>query len=419
MRWDPSDPTARNVDYFVLSKGHAAPILWAALSEAHAIAEDPLSLRRIDSTLEGHPTANNPWIKVATGSLGQGLAAANGMAAANRLDGIDARIYCLMGDGECSEGSVWEAAQFASLNRLTNLIAIVDVNGLGQSEATPYHHDTGVFARRFAAFGWRTLEIDGHDMAAIIDALHQGAKDGPTAIIARTEKGKGVSFLASGWHGKPLDREQMNKALAALGDVAVNLTVQPQRVGHYQTRHAARPPAIKPDYRQGEAVATRQAYGRALEKLGELDIEIVALDGDVKNSTGAEAFAKRFPDRFFESYIAEQNMVGVALGLAACGKIPFAATFACFLSRAYDFIRMAQYSRPPHLVLCGSHAGVSIGEDGPSQMGLEDIAMFRALIASTVLYPSDAVSTERLTAVLFQMRALMFSNSCATQASLG
>ena len=326
------------------------------------------------------------------------------------FDGIDARIYCLMGDGECSEGSVWEAAQFASLNRLTNLIAIVDVNGLGQSEATPYHHDTGVFARRFAAFGWRTLEIDGHDMAAIIDALHQGAKDGPTAIIARTEKGKGVSFLegASGWHGKPLDREQMNKALAELGDVAVNLTVQPQRVGHYQTRHAARPPAIKPDYRQGEAVATRQAYGRALEKLGELDIEIVALDGDVKNSTGAEAFAKRFPDRFFESYIAEQNMVGVALGLAACGKIPFAATFACFLSRAYDFIRMAQYSRPPHLVLCGSHAGVSIGEDGPSQMGLEDIAMFRALIASTVLYPSDAVSTERLTAAAARVPGIVY-----------
>jgi transketolase len=370
----------------------------------------PCRCAEIDSTLEGHPTANNPWIKVATGSLGQGLAAANGMAAANRLDGIDARIYCLMGDGECSEGSVWEAAQFASLNRLTNLIAIVDVNGLGQSEATPYHHDTGVFARRFAAFGWRTLEIDGHDMAAIIDALHQGAKDGPTAIIARTEKGKGVSFLegASGWHGKPLDREQMNKALAALGDVAVNLTVQPQRVGHYQTRHAARLPAIKPDYRQGEAVATRQAYGRALEKLGELDIEIVALDGDVKNSTGAEAFAKRFPDRFFECYIAEQNMVGVALGLAACGKIPFAATFACFLSRAYDFIRMAQYSRPPHLVLCGSHAGVSIGEDGPSQMGLEDIAMFRALIASTVLYPSDAVSTERLTAAAARVPGIVY-----------
>jgi transketolase len=400
MRWDPSDPTARNVDRFILSKGHAAPILWAALSEAHATSEDLMSLRRIDSTLEGHPTPLNPWIKVATGSLGQGLAAANGIALANRLDGIDARIYCLMGDGECSEGSVWEAAQFASLNRLTNLIAIVDVNGLGQSDPAPYRHDTSMLARRFAAFGWRAIEIDGHDMAAIIDALHQAENSGPVAIVARTEKGKGVSFLegATGWHGKTLDREQMKKALAELGDADVNVTVEPRRAGQYQTRRAAQPLEIKPNYRRGELVATRQAFGRALEKLGELDSEIVALDGDVKNSTGTGAFAKRFPDRFFESYIAEQNMVGTALGLAASGKIPFAATFACFLSRAYDFIRMAQYSRPPHLVLCGSHAGVSIGEDGPSQMGLEDIAMFRALITSTVLYPCDAVSAERLTA---------------------
>src|SRR5262249_838428 len=209
MRWDPHDPGARNVDAFVLSKGHAAPILWAALHEAGAITEDLLSLRRIDSTLEGHPTPVNPWVKVATGSLGQGLAAANGMALANRLDSINARVFCLLGDGECSEGSVWEAAQFAALNRLSNLIAIVDVNGLGQSEPAPYDHDTGVFIRRFAAFGWRTVEIDGHDMAAIVDALPSAEEGGPAAIIARTVKGEGVSFLAGahGWHGKPLDRE--------------------------------------------------------------------------------------------------------------------------------------------------------------------------------------------------------------------
>lgn len=410
MRWDPSDPAARNVDHFVLSKGHAAPILWAALSEARAISEDLLSLRRINSTLEGHPTSLNPWIKVATGSLGQGLAAANGMALANRLDGIDARIYCLMGDGECSEGAVWEAAQFASLNRLKNLVAIVDVNGLGQSGPAPYRHDTGVFARRFAAFGWRTIEIDGHDMAAIIDALHGAANGGPTAIIARTEKGKGVSFLegAKGWHGKALDREQMTKALAELGEAQVKMTVEPRRVGQLRAKPAIRQIAIKPDYQRGDAVATRQAFGRALERLGEIDSDIVVLDGDVKNSTGTESFARRFPDRFFESYIAEENMVGTALGLAVFGKIPFASTFACFLSRAYDFIRMAQYSRPPHLVLCGSHAGVSIGEDGPSQMGLEDIAMFRALITSTVLYPCDAVSTERLTVAAARVPGIVY-----------
>ncbi|MBO0732854.1 MAG: transketolase, partial [Methylocapsa sp.] len=410
MRWDPSDPAARNVDQFVLSKGHAAPILWAVLYEAHAISEDPLSLRRIDSTLEGHPTALNPWVKVATGSLGQGLAAANGMALANRLDGIDARIYCLMGDGECSEGSVWEAAQFASLNQLKNLIAIVDVNGLGQSGPAPYHHDTGLFARRFSAFGWRTFEIDGHDMAAVVEALREAAKRGPAAIIARTEKGKGVSFLegAEGWHGKALNREEMNRALAEIGDTGAGVAVQPRRIGQFQAGRAVEPLAVRPSYRQGEAVATRQAFGRALDKLGEIDAQIVALDGDVKNSTGTEAFAKRFPERFFESYIAEQNMSGAALGLAVCGKIPFAATFACFLTRAYDFIRMAQYSRPPHLIYCGSHAGVSIGEDGPSQMGLEDIAMFRALIASTVLYPSDAVSAEQLTAAAARTRGIVY-----------
>jgi transketolase len=410
MRWDPNDPTARNVDAFVLSKGHAAPILWATLHEAGAISEDPLSLRRIDSTLEGHPTPRNPWIKVATGSLGQGLAAANGMALANRLDAIDARIFCLLGDGECSEGAVWEAAQFASLNHLSNLIAIVDVNGLGQSEAAPYHHDTAILARRFAAFGWRTIEIDGHDMAAILDALQAAHGGGPTAIVARTEKGMGVSFLegASGWHGRPLDREQMSKALAELGEAAAAPSVEPRRIGQLSAPRRTAALRLKPEYRIGDQIATRQAFGTALEKLGRSNTAIVAIDGDVKNSTGIDAFAAKHPERFFEGFIAEQNMVGVALGLAASGKIPYAVTFACFLTRAYDFIRMAEYSRPPHLVLCGSHAGVSIGEDGPSQMGLEDIAMFRALIESTVLYPADAVSAERLTEAAAQESGVVY-----------
>jgi transketolase len=410
MRWDPGDPAARNVDAFVLSKGHAAPILWAALHEAGAIAEDPLSLRRIDSTLEGHPTPNNPWVRVATGSLGQGLSAANGMALANRLDRINTRIFSLLGDGECSEGSVWEAAQFAALNGLSNLVAIVDVNGLGQSEAAPYHHDTGVFARRFASFGWHALEIDGHDMAAILDALQQAHDAGPTAIIARTEKGKGVSFLegANGWHGKVLDRDQMDKALKELGDAPAIAPPEPRRVGQAAAPAPLRRKPVKPAYRLGELVATRTAFGRALEKLGESDLEIVALDGDVKNSTGVAEFAKNYPDRFFEGFIAEQNLLGTSLGLAVYGKTPYTATFACFWTRAYDFIRMAQYSRPPHLVICGSHAGVSIGEDGPSQMGLEDLAMFRALIDSTIVYPADAVSAEQLTEAAARVPGIVY-----------
>ena len=400
MRWDPREPAARDVDTFVLSKGHAAPLLWAALHEAGAIHEDLLSLRRIDSPLEGHPTPNSPWIRVATGSLGQGLAAASGIAAANRLDGIDARVFCLMGDGECSEGSVWEAAQFASLNRLTNLVAIVDVNALGQSDFTPYRHESSVLTRRFAAFGWRTVEIDGHDMAMVVESLESTASGGgPTAIVARTVKGKGVSFLEGklGWHGKPLDRDLMATALAELGDAKAKLTVEPRRIGWSAPSRRTTPAGIPVAYRMGDMVATRAAFGSALAKLGELDPAIVVLDGDVKNSTGTEKFAEQYPDQFFEGYIAEQNIVGTALGLEAGGKIPYVATFAAFLSRAYDFIRMAQYSRPKHLVLCGSHAGVSIGEDGPSQMGLEDIAMFRALIDSSVLYPADAVSAEKLT----------------------
>lgn len=402
MRWDPTDPVARNADQLVLSKGHAAPVLWAALAEAGAISENPLTLRRIDSTLEGHPTTRNPWVRVATGSLGQGLAAANGIALANRLDRIDARIFCLLGDGECSEGSVWEAAQFAALNGLTALVAIVDVNGLGQSGATPYGRDTSVLARRFAAFGWRTIEVDGHDFADILRALRFAHATGPTAILARTVKGKGVSFLegADGWHGKALNREQMAQALAQLAEPAGAPQLPARAAGPAPTVPCCGPSKsarIEPQYRPGELVATREAFGAALVKLGREDPAIVALDGDVKNSTGLGRFAASCPDRFFEGFIAEQNMIGVALGLAVSGKIPYVATFACFLTRAYDFIRMAQYSRPPHLILCGSHCGVSIGEDGPSQMGLEDIAMFRGLIESTILYPADAVSAERLT----------------------
>ncbi|MEJ2650552.1 MAG: transketolase [Gammaproteobacteria bacterium] len=399
MRWDPTSPKARDVDTFILSKGHAAPILWAALHEANATQEDPLRLRKIDSSFEGHPTPTNPWIKVATGSLGQGLSAANGIAMANRLDGLDARVYCLLGDGECSEGSVWEAAQFAALTKLSGLVAIVDVNALGQSGPTPYGHHTSVFAERFKAFGWHTVEIDGHDMQAVLGALAEARDWGPTAILARTEKGKGVSFLEGkdGWHGKALNEEQMEKALQELPEADISLPVQARHAGPYEPKTIGQPNPIAVAYDRGDQVATRSAYGHALRKLGTEHPHIVVLDGDVKNSTHTAEFAQQYPGRFIEDYISEQNMAGVALGLAACGKIPYATTFASFLSRAYDFIRMAGHSRPGHLVFCGSHAGVSIGEDGPSQMGLEDIAMFRAVNGSTVLYPCDAVSSERLT----------------------
>ena len=400
MRFDPGDPSGTDADVFVLSKGHAAPILWAALREAGAISDDPLTLRRFDSDLEGHPTPRCPWVRVATGSLGQGLTAAGGMAWARKLDRAPGRVYALLGDGESAEGSVWEAAQFASFYQLDNLCAVIDVNRLGQSGPTMYQHDALVYEARLRAFGWEVSVIDGHDVAAVRAAFGRArqASGKPYGIVARTFKGKGVSFLQDkeGWHGKPVKKgQELAAAVAELGDTSIELRVTPRRYPGSPAR-AQGAPALTPAYEAGQEVATREAYGTALGKLARACPEVVALDGDTKNSTFAERFKEVAPERFAEAYIAEQNMVGAALGMATEGKIPFASTFACFLTRAYDFIRMAGYSRPRHLVLCGSHAGVSIGEDGPSQMALEDLAMMRAVTATTVLYPSDAVSAERL-----------------------
>jgi transketolase len=400
MRFDPRDPSGKDQDVFVLSKGHAAPILWAALKESGAIADDLLTLRRFDSRLEGHPTPRSPWVRVATGSLGQGLCAAAGMAWARKLDQTPARVFCLLGDGEAAEGSVWEAAQFASFYKLDNLCALVDVNRLGQSGPTMYEHDTARYEARFQAFGWESLVIDGHDVGAVREAFARAraTRGRPFGIVARTFKGKGVSFLQDreGWHGKPVKKgDELARALAELGDTSIELPVEPRRYPAGPSRPPV-VPTLTPDYAKGQEVATREAYGTALAKLARCCPEVVALDGDTKNSTFSERLKEVAPERFAEAYIAEQNMLGAALGMATEGKIPFASTFACFLTRAYDFIRMAAYSRPTHLVLCGSHAGVSIGEDGPSQMALEDLAMMRAITGSTVLYPSDAVSGERL-----------------------
>ena len=399
MRFDPRDPSGRDADVFVLSKGHAAPILWAALKEAGAISDDLLTLRRYDSVLEGHPTPRSPWVRVATGSLGQGLSTSAGMAWARKLAGTPGRVYCLLGDGEMAEGSVWEAVQFAVHGKLDNLCAIVDVNRLGQSGPTMHQHDMAAYEGPLRAFGWETAVVDGHDSAAIRAAFQKArATSGkPFVIVARTFKGRGVSFLEDkeGWHGKPLKKgDELQKALAELGDTDVTLKVEPRRYKQV-TERAAVEPVLQPSYQPGQEVATREAYGAALAKLARQCPQVVAIDGDTKNSTFSEKLKVVAPERFVEAYIAEQNMVGVALGMATESLVPFASTFACFLSRAYDFVRMAAISRA-NIRLCGSHAGVSIGEDGPSQMGLEDLAMFRALVASTVLYPSDAVCAERM-----------------------
>jgi transketolase len=405
MRYDVAWPKNPLNDRFVLSKGHAAPLLYAAWAEAGAFPADRLkTLRNFDSDLEGHPTPRLAWVEVATGSLGQGLSCGVGMALASKyIDEIDNRVFVLMGDGEVAEGSVWEAASLASYYKLDNLIGIVDVNGLGQSQRTMFGHDTEVYRRRFESFGWNAVAIDGHDMTAIVAALDQAlsARGKPSMLVAATRKGKGVSFIEdkNGWHGKALKKgEELERALAEIEPhtaVGVSLkmkTPDGRSIGKPVTATAGAP--VAGQYTVGQQVATREAYGEALARLGDVNPLVVALDGDTKNSTYSEKFMKAHEGRFFEAFIAEQNMVGAAVGLGAMGKTPFASTFACFLTRAFDQIRMAAISQA-NLKLCGSHAGVSIGEDGPSQMGLEDFAMMRAIEGSVVLYPSDAVAAEQ------------------------
>ncbi len=397
MRFNIHNPYDWSNDEFVLSKGHAAPILWAVYAEAGIISQSSLmNLRKITSSLEGHPTPRMKWVKAATGSLGQGLSVGVGLAVAMKLGKCPRRVYVMMGDGECAEGAVWEAANTASFLGLDNLCAILDVNRLGQSDPTMHGHDLDAYKRKFEAFGWNAVKIDGHSIAQILAAFHK-ARDSkrPTAIVAKTIKGKGVSFLEdrNGWHGKPLNEKDLRRALEELGPMPeIDAIKYVRKSGKIKTPEWKRGFRFKKNTYTAKT-ATRRAYGNALVNLGKVNTQVVSIDGDVKNSTYAEDFFAVFPRRSFEIYIAEQNMVGIGIGMAARGYIPFIATFAAFLCRAHDQIRMAAYSFS-NIKLVGSHVGVSIGADGPSQMGLEDLALFRPIPQCAVLYPSDAYSTE-------------------------
>ncbi|HTA94901.1 MAG TPA: transketolase [Verrucomicrobiae bacterium] len=413
MRYDAKNPHFYNNDRFILSKGHAAPLLYAAWAENGFIPIPELAtLRQFKSELEGHPTPRLAFVDVATGSLGQGLSVGVGIALAAHLDKLDYNTYVLLGDGEIAEGAVWEAASLAGVNKLNNLIAIVDANRLGQSQETAFGHHIEVYRDRFEAFGWRVEDIDGHDIEEIAEVLGGvGLDDKPLAIIAKTYKGAGVSFLQDkdGWHGKPLNKEEAAKAIAELqpsakSGIGVAIPTPNPLPAPANAVPASYPPI---NYNLGDKIATREAYGTALARLGETDLRVVAIDGDTKNSTFAEKFFKKFPERSTEGYIAEQNMVGVATGFGARGKVPFASTFATFFTRAYDQIRVAGISQA-NIKLVGSHVGVSIGEDGPSQMALEDLAMMRAVVGSTVLYPSDAVATEKLLEQMAMAKGVCF-----------
>jgi transketolase len=397
LRFDVEDPKNPANDRFILSKGHASPLLYSMYKAIGAISdEDLLSFRRFGSPEQGHPAPveGMPWVDVATGSLGQGLPIGLGMAFAIRLDDLPGRAWVLIGDSEVVEGSVWEAMANASHYKVRNLVAILDMNRLGQRGPTMLEWEGDVYAKRAEAFGWRALRVDGHDVTAIDRAYAEATDgDGPTFIVARTEKGHGVSFLANaeGWHGKALDEGQAKQAIAELGGER-SITITPLKPEPVEPRRARAGDVVMPTYEKD--IATRKAYGEAVAALA-ADPDVVVLDGEVSNSTHTEDFQKVAPDRFLEMYIGEQNMMGAAVGLQTLGKKPFAATFGAFLTRAYDFIRMAAVSRA-NLRLCGSHAGVSIGEDGPSQMALEDLAMMRAVHGSTVLYPADGNSAAKL-----------------------
>lgn len=446
LRFDLKNPKYARNDRVIFSKGHATPLFYSLYEVAGAIsAKDLSTYRQFDSAYEGHPTPSFEYTEAATGSLGQGLSIGVGQAMAlkkqeaisdriesedsvevtaeaEELDEYKPTVYVLIGDGELAEGSVWEAAAIASTYKLDNLVAIVDINRLGQSGPTMHEHNADVYRRRFEAFGWGAIVIDGHDWSQI-DAAYEKAKNyqnGPVVILAVTTKGKGVASIEdkNGWHGTPLPPEEAKKAIASLGnlDKSVNGTITPPPgAEHHKSakrvtpaRKVLKKPAMEdPSYEPETAIATRKAFGKALVRVGKAYDDMVVLDADVKNSTYTQEFESVYPNRFYQMYIAEQNMVGAAVGMASRGYQPWVSTFACFLTRAFDQIRMAGLSGLT-LRFNGSHAGTSIGEDGGSQMGLEDMAMFRAVLGSAVLYPADAYATERLVEEMMRVSGISY-----------
>lgn len=412
LHYDWSAPDNPAGDHLIFSKGHASPLLYAMFKAAGVISDEELmtTYRRFGHRLQGHPTPVLPWVDVATGSLGQGIAYGAGIALAGRdLEKQPYRVWVLCGDSEMSEGSVWEALDKAGRHQLANFTAIVDVNRLGQSGPTELQWDTAAYARRAEAFGCRALVVDGHDLEEVDRALTTAA-DGqaPTVIVARTVKGRGVSEVADqeNWHGKPLPEDLAERAVAELGGVRDLRVRGPRPPEAAAVAAPAAGPVELPRYDVGDEVATRVAFGKALAALGARP-EVVALDAEVGNSTHAEDFQKAHPERYFQVYIAEQQMIATAVGMAVRGYRPYATTFAAFLTRAHDFIRMAAVSGIT-MALCGTHSGVEIGADGPSQMGVEDLAMMRAILGSTVLYPSDATSAAALTAAMADIEGISY-----------
>lgn len=412
FKFDATNPHHPNNDRLIFSKGHASPLFYALWAVCGALTEkELLTLRQFGSPLEGHPTMNFPYTEASTGSLGQGLSVGVGMALnAKYLDKLPYKTFVLLGDSEMAEGSVWEAIELAAHYKLNNLVGILDVNRLGQRGETLYGHKTKEFVKRISAFGWKTIEVDGHNLDKIKTAFSKAEckKGRPTMIIAKTIKGKGVSFIENkeGWHGKTLNEDQLKKALDELGKikkVKVGLKL-PKNIT--PKKYSPRSVTIE-NLEKKDKCSTRKAYGTGLLQAQKNYPNIIVLDAETSNSTFAETFKNSHPDRFFEMFIAEQNMVGTAIGLSAREKIPFVSTFAAFFSRAYDQIRMSQYSNA-NIKFVGSHAGVSIGEDGSSQMGLEDIAMFRAINNSVVLYPSDAISTEKLVSAAARHKGIVY-----------
>src|SRR5580700_9233925 len=415
LRYDWDDPGNAANDHLIFSKGHASPLLYSIYKAVGVVSDEELMTRyrRFGSRLEGHPTPALPWVDVATGSLGQGLPDAVGVALAGKyLDELPYRVWVLCGDSEMAEGSIWEAVDKASYYKLANLIAIIDINRLGQRGPTELSWDLDSYAARAAAFGARVFVIDGHDLAAIDQALAEaGDLSGhqPSVIVARTRKGRGFSEVEDreGWHGKPLPEHMAERAVVELGGERNLLVRGPRPAEAAKARPAADAAEVKlPGYERGQKVAIRKAYGDALAALG-VRPDVVAMDGEVSNSTFADEFAKAYPERYFEMFIAEQQLVAAAVGMAARGYRPFASTFAAFFTRAYDFIRMAAISQAS-ICLAGSHAGVEIGADGPSQMALEDLAMLRAVHGSTVLYPCDATSAAALVLAMADLDGISY-----------